>query len=1300
MESNTNILSWPEARLKLREVLERFLEDPPPKAAKIHNDRAKQSPTWLLWFVERNLDLYLGSSLIAGGLFVVSCLALVDRGADGDIVNAAASKRVYKFDIAASATLMVFAIVSLWLVKRSTSLRRSDSDIAKKRDVIRFIKTTKQSTLTEEDLAMKLESLPNISGTALSDIYRVYRYLSNGNQAAAHWACIPSLLLVEGDIIALQIGDMIPADSCFVELPSIRLMRGKRLTLDMFGETEADVFAELPVGRTTISSQSEHLLTLCNRIRLVRVLETPLSEFLRRPAVEYKSSQVWRKLQAIRGVFVIISALSLCLSAMVLLVRPDITRGDLSLVLSLPFVSALGLSPAVAPVFVFFLEVFGTARILATVHPFANRGSEEVDSIHTFPKSRLLFRYFVATTLSRLSLWPIVDSVQRFFPSFRKQSTSRLVRVPPATLNLLEKLGVCTAFALVDDELACESSAIPQQLLIPSRSGLKLLDICPTYDDESTDGSDNDTVVESLNGRKHAGGRPPEDSDSDSETGEGTLRFHSTLRRKFLKPRALKRKRQRRRLVSERDEDDSSSGSDDSEFEFQFEDPRWWQHLPSLKCIGLSCMLVDEPMSDGNELNRPQKRYSNSYQPEGFDAARLSLVSVIASEKKRYQLTALAECIGFTKAPNSFGPKGDISCFTEKLRVHILSKALFRERLSMDAHERSSELSRWWGHLHSDCTSVIVKDSRSGGYQLLTVGDPQVVLKLCNEAWQGEISTISPLGSDDRKTILESSKAWKLADLDVAAFSYAPLPLNLEQRLVEGSLRTPVYLLDHTTLQSPPILKDKSVSPEWSLIRNQIFLGMLGSLLIPRREIQSLIDTMNKAGVRFVLFSYRNMRRQKELASQMGIDVAWNCAISLRPLESGEKDPHRMVSNYADWTVNAKLPHGVDDVRKHLEEVDNVPLLVSLYTDVTKHTTKEVVDIFQDYSDTVIAVGLSHMPSNDGIFSTADIAVGIDVFADGKVAPTTSSEALMDAELELVSAISSHACAFRFRGASSVYHLSAVIEEGRASLESATAGIVFFLASSLSLSVYVFLVCCTPMTTIPHVPILGVVVFLLFVIPVIGFSMAFSAAGPNTMKQVPPKNDTKVTFGKKEGVQLYNMLCWKALPPALFCQFLHLISYGELILALEPELVEECGSPDHWYGVIRCSALKKYSGPARISSGIIIFAVFVFTTILLSATYIDRFEPLVECLPWKQNHTWIPTVLATGTATLLITIYSVHEATKSSLPWYFYVLVVIVPFLCAIWNEYCKKLEGRVSARAEKLRRLQFETRLGAWSPK
>ena len=33
----------------------------------------------------------------------------------------------------------------------------------------------------------------------------------------------------------------------------------------------------------------------------------------------------------------------------------------------------------------------------------------------------------------------------------------------------------------------------------------------------------------------------------------------------------------------------------------------------------------------------------------------------------------------------------------------------------------------------------------------------------------------------------------------------------------------------------------------------------------------------------------------------------------------------------------ARLPHGVESIRKHLQTVDNVPLLVSLYTDATPH---------------------------------------------------------------------------------------------------------------------------------------------------------------------------------------------------------------------------------------------------------------------------------------------------------------------------------------------------------------------------
>lgn len=497
------------------------------------------------------------------------------------------------------------------------------------------------------------------------------------------------------------------------------------------------------------------------------------------------------------------------------------------------------------------------------------------------------------------------------------------------------------------------------------------------------------------------------------------------------------------------------------------------------------------------------------------------------------------------------------------------------------------------------------------------------------------------------------------------------------------------------------------------MIRNQIFLGVLGSLIVPRKEIQRLLSNLNDAGVRFVYFSPRNMRRQKELASQMGIDVAWNCAISLRPLEGVEEDPHRMVSTYGDWDVNAKLPHGVEDVRKHLEEVDNVPLLVSLFTDVTKQTTKEMVEIFQDYSDTVISIGLSHLPSNEAIFSTSDIAVGIDVLTSQTERDVTrdhsvhgqaklTSSTVRPSELDFVSAICSHSCPFMLRGASSVSHMARIIEQSRASLEAATAATVFLVTGCVSYSFYVLFAACVPSTTIPVVPTLGSALYLQFVLPGISLTMAMSDAEHETMQRVPPKNDVSITFRKKEGFHMYSTLVGKSILPALLSQVIFLIAYGELIFFVEPELVAT-GCPynnGRWVSVIRCEALRGYSGPARTSAGAISLVHFVLCITIASVSFVYRFTPIREQHPWQYNQAWAGVLVLVVCLTAVYASLAVVPGVTQVLPWYYYLLNIVDPCLCLVWNEFLKKVEAKHEKRAEKLRRLQFETRLGAWSPK
>jgi hypothetical protein len=573
-------------------------------------------------------------------------------------------------------------------------------------------------------------------------------------------------------------------------------------------------------GRTTLPPNSNQLLALCNGMRIYRVLQSPLRDFIRRPASPSRPSQLARKIVEVRKALAVASFGFLTATAVIVFSRygaataaaKSNVHGDfLSVVLPLPFLAALGVSPVMGPAFLFALEMLGTARILQRVHPHAattrssiaeaapKRDQQQQQHAAQLSQTRLLFQYLVATLLTRLSLWDWARRLHevrvRWGLAQRRESLRHpLVRIPPASLNLLEKLGVATALALVDDELACDPHAVPQQLLVPSAKGLKLLDLCPTYeddDDDATDGDDDSShhrqpSYHPWEGKRRVG-EDSDDEDAWSEDGT-TVHNSSALRRKFLNRTRRRRrnvKRKKKRKLSE--EGDASDDSDDeSSIDVQFEDPTWWQHLPSLKCIGLAGLVIDGAKESVFKSRTRSEGNVASVDAENslLASATSSLIKVICSDRGNHPLRTLAECIGFSTEPNSFGARGDLSPFTERIRLRVLSRSLLKERLERDSHERSSEQSRWWGLLRPDATSVVVRDGRSGAHQLLTVGDPAVVLSLCNEAWQGEISTIIPLGQDTRRTIMETSNSWKLGDLDVAAFSYSPVPLTSESKIV------------------------------------------------------------------------------------------------------------------------------------------------------------------------------------------------------------------------------------------------------------------------------------------------------------------------------------------------------------------------------------------------------------------------------------------------------------------------------------------------------------------------------------
>lgn len=284
-------LSWEEARSTLRDVLESYLDHPPPPQRGDDAVSPKDS-SWLVFIIRNDYDLYFGAFLFSIGLLILSLFSLLAKlGHVSDSqLRPSASQGVYKSQFCASALLAIGACGSLWMVRRRRFLSLNDSVNAKRREVMRFLPVLRAFGENRSERFDPPEK-PHINGTSLTDIYRVYRKAGPAEQ----WNRIPSLLLVKGDFIAMQCGDIAPADCVMMlngSISSVQIKLGSRLSLQNIGLTKESVQQDLPKGRSTLQPGSTHLLTLCNHTQMFLVLDTPLNEFIYRPPGTFLSGLI------------------------------------------------------------------------------------------------------------------------------------------------------------------------------------------------------------------------------------------------------------------------------------------------------------------------------------------------------------------------------------------------------------------------------------------------------------------------------------------------------------------------------------------------------------------------------------------------------------------------------------------------------------------------------------------------------------------------------------------------------------------------------------------------------------------------------------------------------------------------------------------------------------------------------------------------------------------------------------------------------------------------------------------------
>ena len=98
---------------------------------------------------------------------------------------------------------------------------------------------------------------------------------------------------MKGDWIALQVGDIAPANCTTIRIATIStttpttFAAGERITMEALHCTTDSVIANLPAGRTTLQkshtlTSSEHFLMLCNNMQICVLNESPIISSLER----------------------------------------------------------------------------------------------------------------------------------------------------------------------------------------------------------------------------------------------------------------------------------------------------------------------------------------------------------------------------------------------------------------------------------------------------------------------------------------------------------------------------------------------------------------------------------------------------------------------------------------------------------------------------------------------------------------------------------------------------------------------------------------------------------------------------------------------------------------------------------------------------------------------------------------------------------------------------------------------------------------------------------------------------------
>uniref|UniRef100_A0A7M4EAC3 Transmembrane protein 94 n=1 Tax=Crocodylus porosus TaxID=8502 RepID=A0A7M4EAC3_CROPO len=777
----------------------------------------------------------------------------------------------------------------------------------------------------------------------------------------------------------------------------------------------------------------------------------------------------------------------------------------------------------------------------------------------------------------------------------------------------------------------------------------------------------------------------------------------------------------------------------------QFDESNWQMHLNSLKPLGLNVLLNLCNASVTERLCRFSDHLCNIALQETHNA--------VLPVHVPWGLCELARLIGFTPgAKDLFKQENYLAMY--RLPSDEVVKETMLGKLSSITKRRPPL---------SHMINLFVKDTTTSTEQMFSHGTADIILEACTDFWDG--TDIYPLSGSDRKKVLDFYQRACLSGYCSAfAYKpmHCALSSQLNGKCIE-LVQVPGQNAIFTSCELPGTIpiKQSSRRNSWSsdegigevmekedciqALSGQIFMGMVSSQYQARLDIVRLIDGLVNACIRFVYFSLEDELKSKVFAEKMGLETGWNCHISLTPngdvpgseippsspshAGSLHDDLHQVsrddveglllmeeeghsdlisfqptdsdIPSFLEDCNRAKLPRGIHQVRPHLQNIDNVPLLVPLFTDCTPETMCEMIKIMQEYGEVTCCLGSSANLRNSCLFLQSDISIALDPLYPSRCSWETfgyaTSANMMNVSdelspLQLSGQLNSLPCSMSFRQEESI-SIIRLIEQARHATYGIRKCFLFLLQCQLTLVIIQFLSCLMQLP--PILSTTDILWLSCFCYPLLRRGQrGLPAHAPVTGVHCSPCLQT----------QHYFLLCFLLKFSLTICSCLVCFGFTlhescREVNVTSIRLNASCslGAPSFPCMAARSVGMCRQQGVTPLC----------FSSVFISITHVHRTQPLWKKSP-LSNRWWAMTVIVVLLGQVVQTALDLNLWVNLESPLPFsslhvspvsWLLGFLSLILVVIINEIVKLHEIRVRVRYQKRQKLQFETKLGMNSP-